>query len=144
MLFQANSILLRSYIIPLSVKMISFSGIALLVLVGFGMYGCPQYNVYHSRLSGEAELANAQYSRQVAVQEAQAKKDAAALLAESEVIRAGGVAQANKIIGDSLKGNEAYLKWLWIDKLDTSKQSTIYVPTETGMPIMEAGKNKTE
>lgn len=119
---------------------ISATTIFVLGLVAFGMYGCPQYSVYSKRMEGEAELANATYSRQVAVQEAQAKKDSATLLAESEVIRAGGVAQANKIIGDSLKGNEAYLKWLWIDKLDMSKQSTIYIPTETGMPVMEAGK----
>lgn len=110
------------------------------LLLCLGLYGCPQYSVYEKRMSGEAELANATYSRQVVVQEAQAKKDAATLLADSEVIRAGGVAKANQIIGESLKGNEIYLKWLWVDKLDTSKQSTIYVPTETGMPLMEAGK----
>lgn len=52
----------------------------------------------------------------------------------------GGVAQANKIIGDSLKGNEAYLRYLWVDKLDGSKQTIVYVPTETGMPLMEAGR----
>lgn len=119
---------------------ISLASIFALGCVALGMYGCPQYSVYEQRMSGEAELANATYSRQVAVQEAQAKKDAATLLAEAEVIRAGGVAKANTIIGDSLKNNEVYLRWLWIDKLDTSKQSTIYIPTETGMPLMEAGK----
>jgi regulator of protease activity HflC (stomatin/prohibitin superfamily) len=119
---------------------ISFGTILLLVLVGVGMYGCPQYSVYEQRLTGEAELARADFNRQVAVREAQAKKDSATLLAESEVIRAGGVAQANKIIGDSLKGNEAYLRYLWVDKLDGSKQTIVYVPTETGMPLMEAGR----
>src|SRR5215469_5797046 len=91
-----------------------FASIVLFAVILLGMWGCPQYEVYQRRLSGEAELANAEYSRQVAVREAQAKKDSATLLAEAEVIRAGGVAKANKIIGDSLKQNEAYLKYLWI------------------------------
>lgn len=119
---------------------IPFIILLILVLIGSGMWGIPQYNVYSSRLSGEAELAAADYNRQVAVREAQAKKDSAQLLAESEIIRAGGVAQANKIIGDSLHGNEAYLRYLWIDKLDSTKGQIIYVPTEAGLPILEAGR----
>jgi regulator of protease activity HflC (stomatin/prohibitin superfamily) len=87
-------------------------------------------------------LAQAEYSRRIAVAEAQAKKDSAKLLAEAEVERAQGVAKANKIIGDSLKGNEAYLRYLWIDGLkESSKQGeVIYVPTEAGLPILEAGR----
>jgi len=114
--------------------------IVVLLTVGVGLVGCPQYNIYTSRAQGEAELANAEYSKKVAVQTAQAKKDSAQLLADAQVIQATGVAQANKIIGDSLKGNEAYLKYLWIDKLDTEHSSIIYVPTETNMPVMEAGR----
>lgn len=121
---------------------ISFTTFIILLLVAGGMYGCPQYNVYQSRLSGEAKLAEADASREVAVREAKAKRDSASMLAEAEVERAKGVAQANKIIGDSLKGNEDYLRWLWVDKLDTAQQSVIYIPTESGMPIMEAGRRK--
>lgn len=109
------------------------------VLLAGGPYGCPQYTVYQQRLQGEAELARADFNRQIAVREAQAKLDAASRLAEAEVARAKGVAQANKIIGDSLKGNEAYLRYLWIDKLDMTRTPVIYVPTEAGLPILEAG-----
>lgn len=116
-------------------------GTLLLLTVGAGLAGCPQYNVYASRLSGEAKLAEAEASRQVSVREAQAKKDAAGLLAQAEVERAKGVAEANKIIGDSLKGNEDYLRYLWIDGLQNGKgNEVIYVPTEAGLPILEAGK----
>ncbi len=110
--------------------------------IGGGMYGCPMYNVYSSRLAGEAELAHAQYSKQVQLADAEGRLAAAKKLAEVEVVRAGGVAQANKIIGDSLKDNEAYLKYLWItDLAQGGKQpSMIYVPTEAGIPILEAGK----
>ena len=107
-----------------------------------GLYGCPQYNVYSSRMTGEAELAQAEYSRQVQVREAQGKLDASKLLAQVEVNRAEGVAKANGIIGDSLKNNEAYLKYLWITDVagGPTKPSVIYVPTEANIPILEAGR----
>lgn len=112
-------------------------------LCGLGLYGCPHYNVYSQRMEGEAILAHAQASREVAVAEAKAKMESADLLAQAEVSRAKGVAQANKIIGDSLKGNESYLRYLWINNLEAAKDSqVIYVPTEAGLPILEAGHRK--
>ena len=104
------------------------------------MWLLPKYGVYRQGLAGEAELANAEYSRQVAVREAQAKKDAAVLLAQAEVERARGVAQANKIIGDSLKDNEAYLRYLFVNNLADTKDQIIYVPTEANLPILEANR----
>jgi len=119
---------------------VSFVLFVILGVVTLGMWGCPNYAVYQQRLEGEAELAKANYSKQVAVQEAQAKMGAAEMLAKAEVSRAIGVAQANKIIGDSLKGNESYLRYLWIQNLENGKNQVIYVPTEAGLPILEAGK----
>lgn len=122
--------------------------IALLLVGGIGliltmMWGLPHYSVYIQRLEGQAILAHAQASREVAVAEAKAKMESATLLAQAEVSRAEGVAKANKIIGESLKGNEAYLRYLWVSNLETSKEAqVIYIPTEAGMPIMEAGRLK--
>lgn len=112
------------------------------ILVGCGaLYGCPEYNVYSSRMAGEAELAQAQYSRQVQIADADGKLAAASKLADVEVARARGVAQANQIIGDSLKGNDAYLRYLWITDMTNNKAPTvIYVPTEANLPILEAGR----
>ena len=103
-----------------------------------GMAGCPVYRVWEQGLSGEAKLREAEYSRQIAVEEAQAKKAAAVELAEAEKIRAGGVAEANKIIGESLAGNEAYLRYLWIQGLHDGSSEIIYIPTEANLPILEA------
>lgn len=117
------------------------SGFFFLVILGFaGMWGCPKYRVYDQRMEGEAILAHAQSSREVAVAEAKAKMESADLLAQAEVKRAQGVAQANKIIGDSLKGNEAYLRYLWINNLENGHNDVIYIPTESGLPILEAGR----
>lgn len=104
------------------------------------MFGLPVYNVWQQRMEGEAELSHATYSKQVAVQEAQAKKDAAKLLGEAEVERAHGLAEANKIVGNSLGGPENYLRYLWIQNIDKVSGQVIYVPTESGLPLTEAGK----
>ena len=96
----------------------------------------PIYNVWAQSLQGKAELQKAEYTRQVAVLEAQAKKDSAQQLADAEVIRAQGVAKANSIIGDSLKGNPAYLQYLWITQGEEKTDRTVYmVPSNGAAPV---------
>jgi hypothetical protein len=51
-------------------------------------FGLPLYGVWTKTLSGKAQLQEAEYTRQVAVLEAQAKKDSAQQLADAEMIRA--------------------------------------------------------
>lgn len=114
--------------------------ILLFIGIGFGLWGCPQWNVYAERLSGEAKLAEAESSKKIAIAEAEAKKQSATASAEAEIIRAKGVAEANKIIGDSLKQNEGYLRYLYIQSLseaETQGNKVIYIPTEAGLPILE-------
>lgn len=115
----------------------------LAIVVAGAMVGCPRYKVYQQRMEGAAILAHAQSSREVAVAEAKAKLESAELLSQAEVKRAEGVAKANAIIGESLKGNEGYLRYLWIQNLEQSSNNggqVIYVPTEAGLPILEAGR----
>lgn len=96
----------------------------------------PMYNVWAQSLQGKAELQKAEYTRQVAVLEAQAKKDSAKQLADAEVIRAQGVAQANQIIGESLKDNPAYLQYLWITEGEKDSNRTVYmIPSNGGAPV---------
>lgn len=109
-------------------------------LVCLGMWGCPQYNVYRQGKEGEAKLREAESSRQIAIQEAKAKSEAAEMLADAEVKRAMGIAKANQIVGESLKNNHEYLTYLWIDKLDHGENTIVYIPTEAGLPILEAGR----
>ena len=119
--------------------------IILLLAIAGGMYGCPRYNIYEQTCAGEAMLAHAQSSKEVAVAEAKAKMESADLLAQAEVKRAEGVAKANKIIGDSLKDNEAYLRYLWVSNLESMQNKTvIYIPTEAGLPILESTRHLTK
>lgn len=113
-------------------------------LIGFGMYVFPKYNVWQAGLAGEAEMARAEQNRRIATLEAQAKLDSAKLLAQAEVERAKGVAEANGVIAGGLKGNDEYLRYLWIDKVaGTASHEVIYIPTEAGLPILEAGRRGT-
>lgn len=114
-----------------------------IVVVGIGclfLWGCPNYNVYKQTLAGQGLLKEAESSRQIAVEEAKAKLESAKLLANAEVERAKGVAEANKIIGEGLKGHEEYLVYLWIQALGDKENHVIYVPTEANIPILEASR----
>jgi regulator of protease activity HflC (stomatin/prohibitin superfamily) len=115
--------------------------------------GCPGYvwlqeqriEADNRRAEGEGRSTylRAEQDRRVKVLEAQALLESAKMRADAEIERARGVAEANKIIGDSLADNEPYLRWLWIEEVakgSDSKTQVIYVPTEAGLPILEAGK----
>ncbi len=108
------------------------------VLLLAAIFGWPQYRVYQQRLAGEAALAEAQSSRQVAVLEARAKLESAKALADAEVLRAEGAAKANRILQNSLGGPNGYLRYLQIQALESSKAQLIYVPTEAGLPVTES------
>lgn len=112
-----------------------------IVVAAIGVaWGLPRYGLYKKQLDGQARLLEAESSKRIAVEEAKAKRESASMLAEAEVARAKGVAEANKIIGESLKGNESYLRYLWIQGLQEGNSEVVYVPTEANLPILEAGK----
>lgn len=106
-----------------------------------GCWAVPQYNVWEQGLAGEAELKRAEANRKIAVLEAEAKRASAQELAQAEIERAKGVAEANRIIGESLTGNETYLHYLWIQELAAAGH-VIYVPTEANLPILEAARER--
>jgi len=112
-----------------------FCIIMIFVLVVFGY---PMIKPWWAEKDGQAELAQAEQNRQIAVLEAKALKESAIYQAGAEIERAKGVAEANKIIGDSLEGNDAYLKYLWIQGLHDGSSETIYIPTEANLPVLEA------
>lgn len=117
--------------------------VLLIVVVGGGLGSCAAYNsmrVWNAETAGEAELAQARQNRQIATLEAEAKLESAKLLAQAEVERAKGVAEANRIVANGLGGPEGYLRYLYIENIAQSQGQIIYVPTEGGLPILEAGR----
>ncbi len=81
----------------------------------------------------ETKLKAEQQSLQKEFELIKAKKDA-----EIEVARAEGVAQSNKIITASI--DSKFLNYLWIQGLQSNDKQVVYVPTESNIPIMEAGR----
>ena len=121
-----------------TIKMYLYAFVPIIFIAIVVLFAWPQYKVWQQNKEGEAELARAEQNRQIAIQEARAKKESAKELAEAEIIKARGLAEANRIIGDSLTNNEAYIHYLWIEALRESKSDVIYVPTEAGIPITES------
>ena len=125
----------------------------LLLMIMFSVSGC---GVWFAQWQGEilkvektnkglAELLEQESSKKIAIEAAKAQLESSKLLAQAEIERAKGVAEANKIIGHSLKDNEGYLRYLYITNLEKSGDKgseIIYIPTEAGLPILEAGKRK--
>ncbi len=81
----------------------------------------------------EAKLRAEQESLQKEFELTKAKKDA-----EIEIARAQGAAKSNEIIAASL--SDPYLRYKWIEGLQRTDNVIVYVPTESSMPIMEAGR----
>ena len=110
-----------------------------------------QQHILDKEAEGKGILVEAENSKKAMIEQARAENESAELQAkarikiaeaeaQAEIVRAKGVAEANRIIGESLKGNEAYLRYLWVNGLHNGNNQTIYIPTEAGMPILEAGK----
>ena len=148
---------------------IAFGGLVFLVvsfvlIIVLSLWAWPKYKVYKQEMNGIASLKEAEWSKQILIEEAKAREQAALMQAKARVTlaqaegeakivqakadsladieRAKGAAEANKIIGESLKNNEAYLRYIWIKGLQDGNGERIYIPTEAGLPILEAGKAK--
>lgn len=94
----------------------------------------PQYRVYLQNLDGRVALSQAESARQVLLLQAQAEKDAALLKA-----------QAIEIVGEAAKNFPDYRQQEFIgafaEAMHNGKISQIiYVPTESSIPVLEAGK----
>jgi len=113
--------------------------LVIVILIGGAMWLLPKYGVYQKELRGKADLREAEWNRQIAVEEARAEKEAASLKKEADIIRAEGIAEANRIIAVSL--TPEYIQWKWVEGLHDGSSEVIYVPTEANLPILEARDN---
>lgn len=81
----------------------------------------------------ELKLRAEQESLQKEFELLKAKKDA-----EIDVARAEGVAKSNNIIANSITNN--YLRYKWIEGMQSNQMQVVYVPTEANLPILEGGR----
>lgn len=123
----------------------SIAGLLLLaVIVIWGLFALGAiYGVWSAHKTGQADLAQAHNEQQIQVSKAQGRLDAAELNMKAEIIDAQGVAKSVEIIGKALHENTGYLQWKWIHMMEQRDSGdTIYVPTEAGLPILEAGNRR--
>lgn len=112
--------------------------IAIAALIAVPAAGLPLYNVWRKEQAGKAALSEAEHSKLVQIEEAKANLEAEKLNAQAEVERAKGAARAIAIEGGKL--SDEYIKYLWVRQQKPGAGQVIYVPTEAGLPLLEAGK----
>lgn len=106
-----------------------------------GLVAYPFVNVYQKELVGKAALKEAEWNRQIEIKESEAYLASAKNFADAEVVRAEGAKKANVIVSKSLGGPKNYLMYLYIMGMKENENKEIYyIPTEAGLPVLEAGK----
>ena len=101
------------------------------------MIGLPVYNVWRSNKMGVAEYVRAEQNRKIKIEEAKANLEAEKLNAQAEIERAKGAAEAIRIENGSI--TPTYIQYLWVRQQNANvNNKIIYIPTEAGLPILEA------
>lgn len=121
----------------------SIVGLVTIIVLVLGLiigmiFGWQWLKVYSAEQSGKAKLAEAQSSKQVQIEEAKANLESQKLNAQAEVERAKGAAQAIEIENGKL--TDTYIRYLYVQNLQKLETKLIYVPTEGGLPLLEAGR----
>jgi len=118
----------------------------IVVILGL-MIGLPKYNVWRSKIAietaqnnGKAEMAEAEENKKIAIEEAKANLEVQKLNSQAEVERAKGMAESIEIENGKL--TPLYIHYLWVRNIDKMDGEKIYIPTEAGLPILEARPNK--
>jgi len=118
-------------------------GVIILGVLSMMLLWTPLIGPWAAERKGMAEFRQAEQNRKIRIQEAKAKQESAEHLAQAEITKAKGVAEANDIMSKSLGGPEGYLRWKYIEMLEETGQDSntiVYIPTEAAMPVLEAGR----
>jgi len=112
---------------------------AAIVFAGLFSIVKPIYSVWSQEMEGKAEFAKAEQNRKIKVEEAKANLEAEKLNAQAEIERAKGAAEAIRIENGSI--TPTYIQYLWVRQQNANTNNKIiYIPTEAGLPILEAGR----
>jgi len=126
------------------------------MLVMFVLTSCYDFNREQKQKDAESNgiaiLLEAESSKKAQIEEAKAQEESAKLLgqakiteskaqAESMIILAESKAKSIEIVSKAIEGKNDYLRFKTIEAM-YEKGKFIYIPTEAGVPILEAGNNK--
>jgi hypothetical protein len=110
-------------------------GVVFILLLVLTSYATKEWR---SEIAGKAMLAQAKNSKMVMIEEAKAEFESAKYKKEADIIRAQGISEANTIINGSL--TDKYIRWLFVENLKQTKNQVIYLPTESGLPVLESNR----
>lgn len=120
----------------LSVAAIAFLGIV--ALIWLWLLATPRYNLYKKNTEKRAVIAEQRAKSEAAEFAARSKVIQATAKGEARVIDAKAIAESQRIIAATL--TPEYLRYLYIEAISDNQNQVIYVPTESGLPITEAGR----
>jgi len=132
-------------------KNFQFLSITLLALMLSGCYDFNrEQNEKDAESNGRAILLEAESSKKAKIEEAKAEKESAELLGQARIIEAKAAAESMIIhseararsIAIEAKAIEGKNDYLTLKKVEAMYQNGkfIYIPTEAGLPIVEAGR----
>jgi hypothetical protein len=98
----------------------------------------PILNLHQANTENQAVIKEQKAHSQAAEYAAQSLVTQAHAKAEAAVIEAGGLAKSQAIIAETL--TPEYLHYLYIEAIRDNPNQVIYIPTEAGFPIVEAGR----
>ncbi len=101
----------------------------------------PQLNLYRANTEKQAVIADQRAQSEAAEFAAKSAVTQATAKAEAMIIEAQGLAESQQIIAATL--TPEYIRYLYIKALEGNPNQVIYVPTEAGLPILEAGRSAT-
>ena len=108
----------------------------IIAVIGLLFFAIPMWNVWRMGLSGEAELNKAEQTKKIMIETARAEMEASSLRA-----------RAIEIMGGAAKKYPEYRQQEFIQAIGEALREgdidqIIYVPTESNIPITEAGKRQ--
>lgn len=118
--------------------LIGMISVFVVIAILFVLFAWPQYKVWQQGMSGQARLAEAQQSKQIAIETAKSELESAKLRAE-----------AIKVMGKAAQEYPEYRNQEFIGAFGEALREgkvnqIIYVPTEANIPVLEAGKRPVE
>lgn len=121
------------------------------VLISLNLTSCYDFNREQDRLDaqseGQAILLKAESSKKAMIEEAKANSESSILSAKARLEVADLDAKAKikkaeaeeiyiKKVGEVLKSNPEYIKYLQVKSINDSKSQKVFIPTEANAPIL--------
>lgn len=128
-------------IVHLVVKISTLVVVGTIGIVLMFQFVTPKFNLYKANTEKQAVIADQRAQSEAAEYAARSAVTQAKARAEAMIIEAQALAESQSIITETL--TDEYLRYLYIKALEGNTNQIIYVPTEAGLPILEAGRSAT-